>query len=119
MHSSKRFLLLFFLTAALIISLCCINPTAAQVTVATAPVGFTTTSLLGNSDTYASIPFTRSPEFVGGISSAATTGATGIIRSPATLGLQINLCMEALKTITITFSSVQSAEREQKKGAHI
>src|SRR5205823_538513 len=38
-----------------------------------------TTSLLGNSDTYASIPFTRSPEFVGGISSAATTGATGII----------------------------------------
>ncbi|PYL02443.1 MAG: hypothetical protein DME32_06455 [Verrucomicrobia bacterium] len=79
MHSSKRFLLLFFLTAALIISLCCINPTAAQVTVATAPVGFTTTSLLGNSDTYASIPFTRSPEFVGGISSAATTGATGII----------------------------------------
>lgn len=47
--------------------------------VMTEPVGFTTTSLLGNSDTYVSIPFTRPPEFVAGISSAVTSGTTGII----------------------------------------
>src|SRR5207248_928487 len=50
-----------------------------QSPVMTDPVGFTTTSLLGNSDTYVSIPFTRPPEFVAGISSAATSGTTGII----------------------------------------
>ena len=44
-----------------------------QSPVMTDPVGFTTTSLLGNSDTYVSIPFTRPPEFVAGISSAATS----------------------------------------------
>src|SRR5205807_4268656 len=117
-HSSKRFLLAFFWTAVLTISVCGLHPTMAQVTVATDPVGFTTTSLLGNSDTYVSILFTRQPEFVAGISSAATSGTTGIIRSPATLGLRINLCMAALSTTTITLSSVQSAEREQKKDTH-
>ncbi len=61
------------------ISVCGLQPTTAQVTVATDPVGFTTTSLLANSDTYVSIPFTRQPEFVAGISSAATSGTTGII----------------------------------------
>src|SRR5438105_12332621 len=50
-----------------------------QSPVMTDPVGFTTTSLLGNSDSYVSIPFTRPPEFVAGISSAATSGTTGII----------------------------------------
>jgi uncharacterized protein (TIGR02597 family) len=56
-----------------------LQPTVAEVTLATDPVGFTTTSLLGNSDTYVSIPFTRPPEFVAGISSAVTSGTMGII----------------------------------------
>jgi len=42
---------------------------SAQVT--TDPVGFTTTSLLSNSDTLVSIPFTRPAEFTGAISSVA------------------------------------------------
>src|SRR5438309_11025769 len=50
-----------------------------QSPVMTDPVGFTTTSLLGNSDSYVSIPFTRPPEFVAGISSAATSGTTGSV----------------------------------------
>jgi len=50
-----------------------------QSPVMTDPVGFTSTSLLGNSDTYVSIPLTRPPEFVAAISSAATSGTTGII----------------------------------------
>src|SRR5881392_2692792 len=33
------------------------------------PVGFTTTSLLANSDTFISIPFTRLPEFTGTVQS--------------------------------------------------
>src|SRR5436190_13966851 len=37
----------------------------AQTSVTTDPVGFTTTSCLGNSDTYLGIPFTRPPEFTG------------------------------------------------------
>ena len=77
MHSSQRFLLTFSPVAAFVIVLC--TPTAAEVTVTTDPVGLTTTALLGNSDTYVSIPFTRSPEFIAGISSAATSGTTGII----------------------------------------
>src|SRR5438132_9865971 len=77
MHSSQRFLLTFSPVAAFVIVLC--TPTAAEVTVTTDPVGLSTTSLLGNSDTYVSIPFTRSPEFIAGISSAATSGTTGII----------------------------------------
>src|SRR2546430_2155861 len=35
------------------------------------PVGFTTVSCLGNSDTFVSIPFTRPAEYVGAIASAA------------------------------------------------
>jgi len=42
--------------------------TSAHVTATTDPVGFTATTLLGSSDTFVSIPFTRPPEFVGGIS---------------------------------------------------
>ena len=38
--------------------------------VTTDPVGFTTTSCLGNSDTYLGIPFTRPPEFTGTVQSA-------------------------------------------------
>ncbi len=43
----------------------------AQSTATSEPVGFTTTTCLSNSDTFVSLPFTRAPEFVGGISSAA------------------------------------------------
>jgi uncharacterized protein (TIGR02597 family) len=48
----------------------------------TDPVGFTTTSCLGNSDTFVSLPFTRAPEFVGAIASASgstinISGSTG------------------------------------------
>ncbi|MEP6809646.1 MAG: TIGR02597 family protein [Chthoniobacterales bacterium] len=44
--------------------------------VTTDPVGFTTTSLLGNSDSFISLPFVRPPAFVGGISSASGTTIT-------------------------------------------
>ena len=42
----------------------------AQTSVTTDPVGFTTTSCLGNSDIYLGIPFTRPPEFTGTVQSA-------------------------------------------------
>src|SRR2546430_13041517 len=42
----------------------------AQTTVTTDPVGLTSTSCLGNSDTYLGIPFTRPPEFTGTVQSA-------------------------------------------------
>src|SRR6059058_5506753 len=42
----------------------------AQTSVTTDPVGLTTTSCLGNSDTYLGIPFTRPPEFTGTVQSA-------------------------------------------------
>ena len=50
-----------------------------QSPVMTDPVGISTASLLGNSDTYVSIPFTRAPEFLAAISSAASSGTAGII----------------------------------------
>jgi uncharacterized protein (TIGR02597 family) len=43
----------------------------AQTSVVSQSVGFVTTSCLGNSDTFVSIPFTRPPEFTGAIQSAA------------------------------------------------
>jgi uncharacterized protein (TIGR02597 family) len=46
----------------------------AQTIVTTDPVGFTTTTLLGSSDTFVAIPFVRPPEFTGAIASA--TGST-------------------------------------------
>jgi uncharacterized protein (TIGR02597 family) len=52
------------------------NFASAQVTVATDPVGFTTTTLMGSSDSFVSIPFTRPPEFVGATSVAITSGDT-------------------------------------------
>lgn len=76
MQSAKRFL---FPAVALITSLSGLDRTAGEVTVATDPVGISTASLLGNSDTYVSIPFTRAPEFIAAISSAASSGTTGII----------------------------------------
>src|SRR5437870_12614670 len=42
----------------------------AQTSVTTDPVGFSTTSCLGKSDTYLGIPFTRPPEFTGTVQSA-------------------------------------------------
>jgi len=53
--------LCFFVTLFLSVA----NFASAQVTVTTDPVGFTTTTLLGSSDTFVSIPFTRPSEFVG------------------------------------------------------
>ncbi len=49
-------------------------PASAVTSIVTDPVGFTTSTLLGSSDTYVSTPFTRPPEFVGAIS--ATTANT-------------------------------------------
>ena len=56
----------------LIVAAACIGGSSllAQTTVTTDPVGFTTTSLLGNSDTYLGIPFTRPPEFTGTVQPA-------------------------------------------------
>src|SRR5436853_2184782 len=50
---------------------CIVGPSlSAQTTVTTDPVGLTTTSCLGNSDTYLGIPFTRPSEFSGTVQSA-------------------------------------------------
>ena len=48
----------------------------AQTSVTTDPVGFATTSCLGNSDTYLGIPFTRLPEFIGTVQSVGTNTLT-------------------------------------------
>ena len=63
------------LAVALLLSGASLNFASAQVTVTTDPVGFTTTSLLGSSDSFVSIPFTRPPEFIGGIASTTMPGA--------------------------------------------
>jgi uncharacterized protein (TIGR02597 family) len=89
MHSSNRFLLLSFrLAVAILIGLWAFNSASAQVTVATDPVGFTTTSLLGGgpngSDTFVSIPFIRPPEFIGAIASATTPGTIAVAGTPFT-----------------------------------
>src|ERR1700730_7839972 len=60
--------------------------TFAQVTAASDPVGFTTTSLLGASDTLISIPFTRPPEFTGAIQSVSAGTPTGTITAAGTPG---------------------------------
>ena len=56
----------------LVIAVACIGgpSLSAQTTVMTDPVGFITTSCLGNSDTYLGIPFTRPPEFTCTVQSA-------------------------------------------------
>jgi uncharacterized protein (TIGR02597 family) len=48
----------------------------AQTSVTTEPVGLTTTSCLGNSDTYLGIPFTRPPEFTGTVQSVSGSTLT-------------------------------------------
>src|ERR1051326_1264013 len=70
MHSIRRSLS-HGLVAALLTSFTSPKFAPAQTTVTTDPVGFTTTSLLGNSDSVISIPFTRAPKFIGGIASAS------------------------------------------------
>jgi uncharacterized protein (TIGR02597 family) len=69
----SRFIPLF---AAFASGLIHCNSVLAQVTAASDPVGFTTTSLLGESDTLISIPFTRPPEFTGAIQTASGTTIT-------------------------------------------
>ena len=56
----------------LVVAVACIGgpSLSAQTSVTTDAVGFTTTSCLGNSDTYLGIPFTRPPEFTGTVQSA-------------------------------------------------
>jgi uncharacterized protein (TIGR02597 family) len=56
------------LFAALAVFATCCESSFAQSAV-TDPYGFTTTSLLANSDTYVGVPFTRTPAFIGSISS--------------------------------------------------
>ncbi len=68
----KRSLLL---SVAAVSSLLLANGASAQ-SVATDPVGFTTTPCPGNSDTYISVPFTRPPEFVGATASATVNTIT-------------------------------------------
>lgn len=67
----RRFSPLFVAFTA--IALC--NVASAQ-TVISNTVGFTTTSLQTNSDSYVAVPFTRVPEFVGAISSTTSTTIT-------------------------------------------
>jgi uncharacterized protein (TIGR02597 family) len=67
-HFMRRFISLLAVVASGFIYS---TSTFAQVTAASDPVGFTTTSLLGSSDTLTSIPFTRPPAFTGAIQSVA------------------------------------------------
>jgi uncharacterized protein (TIGR02597 family) len=65
-HGTLRYLALSAcLTAGFLSSV------VAQTSVVSQPVGFVTTSCLGDSDTFVSIPFTRPSEFTGAIQSAA------------------------------------------------
>ena len=61
---------LLFLSAAFAASLLPLAAVA-QTSVVSDPVGFLTTSCLGNSDTFVSVPFTRPPEFVCAIQSVS------------------------------------------------
>ena len=72
-HLMRRFIPLFAVVASGFIYS---TTTFAQVTAASDPVGFTTTSLIGSSDTLISIPFTRPPEFTGAIQTASGTTIT-------------------------------------------
>ncbi len=63
---------------ALLAALFSIHAAFGQSSVATDPVGFTTTTLLGSSDTFVSIPFTRPPEFTGAVQSISGSPANTI-----------------------------------------
>jgi uncharacterized protein (TIGR02597 family) len=64
------------LLAAALVSALAFEKIATAQSVASDPVGFTSVNCLANSDTLVSVPFTRPPEFVGAIASAAGTTIT-------------------------------------------
>jgi uncharacterized protein (TIGR02597 family) len=68
------------LFVALLTLTTCLHAAFAQ-SVTTDPVGFTTSSLLGSSDTYVSFPFTRPFAFMGAISSVSSNVIT-VVGSP-------------------------------------
>ena len=68
----KRLFVLSLATASTLL----LQSSANAQTVATDPVGFTTVSCLGNSDTFVSIPFTRPSEYVGAIASVGANTIT-------------------------------------------
>src|SRR4029077_17737635 len=72
------------LVVALLLSGASLNFASGPVTVTTDPVGFTTTSLLGSSDSFVSVPFTRPPEFIGRLASTTTPGAITVSGAPWT-----------------------------------
>jgi uncharacterized protein (TIGR02597 family) len=72
------------LVVALLLSGASLNFASAPVTVTTDPVGFTTTSLLGSSDSFVSVPFTRPPEFIGRLASTTMPGAITVSGAPLT-----------------------------------
>src|SRR5438067_2736470 len=82
MHFNRLFLAGAYLAVALLLSGASVNFASAQVTAMTDPVGFTKTSLLRGSDTFVSIPFTRPPEFIGGIASTTVPGAITVAGIP-------------------------------------
>src|SRR5438046_8718923 len=69
---------MFLKAHLLVVVVACIGgpPLSAQTTLTTDPVGFTTTSCLGNSDTHLGIPFTRPPEFNGTVQSITSRPLT-------------------------------------------
>ena len=75
---------LFVLSLAMANTLLLQNSATAQ-TVATDPVGFTTVSCLGNSDTFVSIPFTRPAEYVGAIASGPLPEYDSVSGTPWTV----------------------------------
>ena len=74
-----------FLAAATASSIAFGQFAAAQTTVATDPVGFSTVQCLANSDTFVSLPMTRPPAFTGSIQSASGSTIT-VSGSPWTDG---------------------------------
>jgi uncharacterized protein (TIGR02597 family) len=66
MRSSSRLKLLLACAVPLLT-----GSAVAQTTIATDPVGFATINTLPESDSYISVPFTRPPEFTGGIQTAS------------------------------------------------
>ena len=69
---SHRILPLLAVSALLV----AVAPANAQTTVTTDPVGFNQVACPANSDTLLSIPFTRSPEFIGTVASVSASTST-------------------------------------------
>ncbi len=75
---------LLSLTLFSVCALLLVSHSAAQTTVTSDPVGFTTTSCLSNSDTFVTLPFTRVPDFVGAISIDASGNTLTVSGAPWT-----------------------------------